>query len=137
MRRPFNLQAALVAVFLLGAAAGSHAAVLQNATVSNSNISFENGGAASTTTVTYVLVGSGTANVEIDIFKLKNVSDTPSAENQVAGIVQPNVSTGTFTVPWNALWLISDDIGRQDGNYQVIITADAGTSGGKTNFVIP
>jgi flagellar hook assembly protein FlgD len=129
------LPTALAAFLLIGVSPRAHAAVIQTATLSNFSIPFENGGTPTGSTITYTLTGTGTANVEIDIFRLKNVSDTPSAENQVAAIQQANVSTGTFSVFWSGLWLLGDDNGRQNGNFQVIVNADAGGSS-KTNFVI-
>lgn len=75
------------------------------------------------------------SSVEIDIYRLENVTDIPSAANQVAAIQQNGLAAGSYSYFWNALWLVGNDIGRMNGNYQFIITATSG--GTATSFVIP
>ncbi len=75
------------------------------------------------------------SSIEVDIFRLENISDTPSEENQVAAIQQSGQGVGTHTVGWDALYLLGNDLGRQNGNFQVIVTANDGTN--ETTYVIP
>jgi flagellar hook assembly protein FlgD len=86
-------------------------------------------------TIPFNFTLSAISNVEVDIFFLKNVSDLPSASNQVAAIQQNGLSAASHSINWNALWLLGGDLGRQDGNFEIIVTGDDGTT--KSSFVVP
>src|SRR6266480_3415882 len=115
----------LISSCLLIAASALHAASISGATLTTFSIPFETIGTPTGTTVQFTL--SGAANVEIDIFRITNTV------TQVAAITQSGINGGPIF--WNALWLLGGDLGRQDGNYQVVISAT--DSGGTTSVTIP
>jgi flagellar hook assembly protein FlgD len=130
MKDPRITLSALLALLLIGAAR-VHASVT-SASLSTYSIPFETIG----TTGTNVRITLDTpGNIELDIHKLQNVNDQPSQDNLVAAIQQANVSSGTFSMFWDALWLIGGDQGRLDGSYQFIITESTGAS--QSVYVIP
>src|SRR5438105_187846 len=92
----------------------------------NPTISGETVGVTSMTVLFQIDNAGGGGNIEIDIHRLQNVSDQPSADNLIAAIQQSGLSapnpTNNFAFSWSGLWLVNGDIGRQDGNYVFIIT---------------
>jgi flagellar hook assembly protein FlgD len=133
-KRPFRIGLSL---FALAACAVLHfvAAPQANAAVTNvtlepgSNpILYETVGVPTGTTI-YVTLGAGTYDVTINIYRLANITDTPSASNLVAAIEQSGVAGGgTRAFSWDALWLLGNDLGRKAGNYRVIVGANDGTT---------
>ena len=108
------------------------AACLAQATITSASISndipAETVGVTSTS-ITYTLDNTAPVNnIEIDVYHLKDVSDVPGPTNQVLGLPQTGVAGGmSHTVPWDALWAVQGNNGRQDGLFKVILT-DLGTS---------
>jgi flagellar hook assembly protein FlgD len=120
---------ALFSAVLFWAASPSEA-IVSTAHLHTYSIPYETIGTPTGTTVQFTITVGG--DIEIDIYRLENITDPPSAANQVAAIQQQGLAPGTYQVPWDALWLIGGDIGRHNGNFRVIVRL-----GTTSSFVIP
>src|SRR5947209_6253452 len=98
----------------LGLSRTAHALSLSAVSLSNTTIPFERVGTPTGTTVQFTL--DQQANVDVTIFRLQDVTDIPSASNQVATLSQTGMGAGVNTIFWNGLWLINGDLGRKNGN---------------------
>src|SRR5258708_650837 len=129
-----------IGFFLLIFAPAAHAAVL-SATLLNTTIPFETVGLPTGATLQYVIDTPG--NIDIEIHRLRDITDTPSVQNLVAEIQQNNqggapsgvAPLGTaYNFIWNGLWLIGGDQARQDGAFVFIVTLTSASAVSK--FVV-
>jgi flagellar hook assembly protein FlgD len=67
-------------------------------------------------------VDSVVNNIQIDIYRLRDVSDVPGPTNQVASLVQTGLPSGNHTLVWDALWPVGGVLGRQGGLFKIILT---------------
>ncbi len=109
-------------------------AAVTAASLSNYTIPYETIGAPLDTTINYTTADE-ISSIEINIHRLEDISEEPSSLNQVASIQQHGVAIGAHSYLWNALWLVGGDIGRQNGNFQVILIARGAS--GVSSFTIP
>jgi flagellar hook assembly protein FlgD len=118
--------ASLFALCILKSAMPSEA-IVSNASLSNYSVPFETIGLPTSTTVQFQI---DNGDVNIVIYRIQNVTDTPNANNTVANISQGSLTAGSYQVWWPALWEIGGDNGRQNGSFKVIV------SQGSSSFVI-
>ncbi|OGR89958.1 MAG: hypothetical protein A2992_01130 [Elusimicrobia bacterium RIFCSPLOWO2_01_FULL_59_12] len=108
-------------------------ATVTNAFLQNYTIPYETIGTPAGTTVQFTI--DELASIEVHVHRLIDVSDVPGPENLVASIQQNGLAAGSYTIFWNALWLVGGDVGRQNGNYQVIVEQTSGAT--PNSFTIP
>jgi flagellar hook assembly protein FlgD len=108
-------------LFMLIAPRVTHATII-SASFSN-DINAETVGASTTTLITYHLNNDALVNnIQIDIYHLRDVSDTPGPSNQVASLPQTGVAgNADHNIRWDGLWPVAGNIGRQDGLYKIVI----------------
>lgn len=101
-----------------------------NPALSNATIPFQTIGTPTGATVQFTI--DAPAEVQIDIFKVQNFGDPGT---QVASLIQTYATSGAKQQFWNGHWLIADELGRKNGNFEFVVTAS--TNGTTATYTIP
>lgn len=73
------------------------------------------------TLITYDL--NANANIQIDVYYLRDISDVAGPSNLVARLPQTGVTSGTNrTLYWDALWPVGGVLGRKNGLFKITLT---------------
>jgi flagellar hook assembly protein FlgD len=126
-RKIFIFISGLAALGLIGIGRNAYALTISNFYLSTYNVSFENGGIPTGTTIYYQL--DTQADVILTVCNVQNVGDTCTSTNQVYTQTYLGVAAGSQqSIYWPALWLIKNDLARHNGQFQTQISASV--SGG-------